>query len=191
MKNLILQEFEEHKEVAENTASKLSISIEMLAKVCIDSIKNEKKIIFFGNGGSAADSQHLAAELVGRYKEERRGLPAIALTTDTSSLTAIGNDYGYENVFSRQIEALAIDGDVVIGISTSGTSKNILKGLKQAKDKKCITVLFTGKKDHNYDYVDMNLSVPSTNTPRIQEMHITIGQIICGLIEKSLISDER
>jgi len=186
MKEIIKKELVEHIEISKKTKNLLLEVIEKAAVLCIEALKENKKIILFGNGGSAGDAQHLAAELVGRYKKERKGYPAIALTTDSSAITAIGNDYGFENIFSRQIEALAQEGDVIIGISTSGKSINVLKGLELAKKKNCKTIMLTGKKKVSKKVVDLNISVPSINTPRIQEMHITIGQIICGLIEKSL-----
>lgn len=186
MKEIIKKEFVEHIEISKKIKNLLLEVIEKAAVLCIEALEENKKIILFGNGGSAGDAQHLAAELVGRYKKERKGYPAIALTTDSSAITAIGNDYGFENIFSRQIEALAQEGDVIIGISTSGKSTNVLKGLELAKKMKCKTIMLTGKKMVSKKVVDLNISVPSINTPRIQEMHITIGQIICGLIEKSL-----
>lgn len=186
MKEIIKKEFVEHIEISKKIKNLLLEVIEKAAVLCIEALEENKKIILFGNGGSAGDAQHLAAELVGRYKKERKGYPAIALTTDSSAITAIGNDYGFENIFSRQIEALAQEGDVIIGISTSGKSTNVLKGLELAKKMKCKTIMLTGKKKVSKKVVDLNISVPSINTPRIQEMHITIGQIICGLIEKSL-----
>lgn len=186
MKEIIKKEFVEHIEISKKIKNLLLEVIEKAAVLCIEALEENKKIILFGNGGSAGDAQHLAAELVGRYKKERKGYPAIALTTDSSAITAIGNDYGFENIFSRQIEALAQDGDVIIGISTSGKSINVLKGLELAKKMNCKTIMLTGKKKVSKKAADLNISVPSVNTPRIQEMHITIGQIICGLIEKSL-----
>jgi D-sedoheptulose 7-phosphate isomerase len=147
-------------------------------------MSNGKKILIFGNGGSAADAQHIAAELTGRYKSDRRGLPAIALTTDTSALTAIANDFGYKNVFARQVEALANEGDLLIGISTSGNSKNILKALKLGKELGCRTMGLSGNGGGAMSEVcDLNIVVPSTDTPRIQEMHIMIGHIICQAVD--------
>ena len=158
--------------------------IEVAAKICIDSLKNGGKILIFGNGGSAADAQHIAAEIVGRYKIERKGLPAIALTTDTSSLTAIGNDFGYLHVFDRQVEALANKGDVLIGISTSGTSPNVISALRLAKELGCKAIGFSGRDGGELNLLcDVNLVVPAKDTPRIQEMHIFIGHTICHLID--------
>ena len=169
-----------------NDLSLLTIIKEMSLAI-IESYQNKKKLILFGNGGSAADAQHIAAELVNRFKVERRALPAVALTTDTSILTAIANDYDYSRVFARQVEALAEEGDVVIGISTSGTSLSVIKGIEVAREKGAKTIGLTGKDGGELaKIVDLVLKVPSTDTPRIQEAHITILHIICSLIEKGL-----
>lgn len=142
------------------------------------------KILLMGNGGSAADSQHIAAELVGRYKRERKGLPAIALTTDTSILTSVGNDYGFEHVFARQVEALCNADDVVIGISTSGNSTNVVAGIEAARQAKAYTVALTGAGGGRLGTLcDLTLAIPSNDTPRIQEAHILIGHILCELAE--------
>ena len=162
----------------------LSFEINSAVQLIINSIQNGNKLIIFGNGGSAADAQHIAAELVGRYKVERKGLPAIALTTDTSALTAISNDYGYDRVFKRQVEALAHKEDVVIGISTSGTSSNVINGLKTAKELGCKIIGFSGHDGGKMNNLcDVNLVVPSGDTPRIQEMHIVIAHTLCHLID--------
>ena len=183
MKAIIENEFSEHLKVAQNMST-LTDQIEIAAQLCIDSLNNGRKILIFGNGGSAADAQHIAAELVGRYKVERKGLPAIALTTDTSALTSIGNDYGYPKVFDRQVEALANKGDVVIGISTGGSSGNVINGLKTAKELGCKTIGFSGRDGGEMNTLcDVNLVVPAEDTPRIQEMHIVIGHTICHLID--------
>ena len=145
------------------------------------------KILFFGNGGSAADSQHLAAEIVGRYKKERKGLPSIALTTDTSILTAVGNDYGFDVIFERQIEALCTPGDVAIGISTSGNSPNVIKGLMKAQDLGATTIAFSGKQGGKVvDIAHYSFVVPSYDTARIQECHITLGHTLCEIIDERL-----
>jgi len=144
------------------------------------------KVLIFGNGGSAADAQHIAAELVGRFCKERMPLPAIALTTNTSSLTAIANDYGYEELFARQVKGLAKEGDIVIGISTSGNSANVIRGIEQAKALKVVTIAFTGSGGNLSGLADYELAIPSTDTPRIQEAHITAGHIICYLVEEAL-----
>ena len=159
--------------------------IEKIANIWIEALKCGNKIIFCGNGGSAADSQHLAAELMGRYKIDRKPMPAISLTTDTSALTAIGNDYGYENVFSRPLKGIGNKGDVLVGISTSGNSKNILEAFKTAKDMGIKTVAFTGKSGGEMiKEADITLNVPSDITNNIQEMHIASGHIICGIVEQ-------
>lgn len=142
------------------------------------------KILLMGNGGSAADSQHIAAEIVGRFKKERRGLPAIALTTDTSILTSVGNDYGYEFIFSRQVEALCLPQDVVIGITTSGNSINVVRGIEKAKEIGATTIGMTGGTGGKLtDLCDFNLIMPSNDTPRIQEAHIFVGHSLCDLLE--------
>ena len=159
-------------------------------KVSVQVYKNHKKILIAGNGGSAADAQHFAAELVGRYGFDRPSLPALALTTDTSNLTAIGNDYGYDFVFSRQLEGMAQEGDLFIGISTSGNSENILNAFKSAKEKGVITVALTGRDGGKMaDAADYTLIVPSDSTPRIQESHLLIEHMICDAIEKEMFGD--
>lgn len=157
-----------------------------VAETCVQALKAGNKLLFAGNGGSAGDSQHLAAEIVGRYKFDRPGLPAIALTTDTSALTAIGNDYGYEAVFERQLQALGQPGDVFFGISTSGNSKNVLRALERAREMRLVTVGLAGSGGAIQTMCHHCLSVPSTDTARIQECHIMIGQIICGYIEETM-----
>ena len=164
--------------------TRLAVLLEV-AKVASSTIKTNKKIMLCGNGGSAADSQHIAAEFIGRFEKERKSMAAIALTTDTSALTAIGNDYGYEEVFSRQVEGLGQTGDLLIGISTSGNSKNVVKALKVAKKKGIRTVALVGDKPNGViqtiaDYV---LVAPSANTARIQECHILMMHTICQLVE--------
>jgi D-sedoheptulose 7-phosphate isomerase len=145
------------------------------------------KLILMGNGGSAADSQHIAAELVGRFKKERRAMPAIALTVDTSSLTALGNDYGFDTIFERQVEALAGDNDAVVGISTSGNSENVVRALKKANEIGAETIGLVGNNGGRIKEVaNLSIVVPSSDTARIQEVHITIGHIICELIEEGL-----
>jgi len=184
MQSIIKFEFEEHLKTSQATFESIGHSVEVAAKLCLDCLKNGNKILLFGNGGSAADAQHIAAELVGRYKTERKGLAAIALTTDTSALTAISNDYGYDCVFDRQVEALANTGDVAIGISTGGSSANLASALKQAKDLDCKTIGFSGRGGGKMNELcDINIVVPSQDTARIQEMHIVIGHTICHLID--------
>ena len=184
MKNIIQNEFNEHIKVA-NLLHTLTDGLATSAQFCIDCLKSGGTILIFGNGGSAADAQHIAAELVGRYKTNRKGLSAIALTTDTSSITSIGNDFGYEHVFNRQIEALAKQGDVVIGISTSGKSENVVSALNLASKLNCKTIGFSGKGGGEMNKIcNINLVAPSNDTPRIQEMHIVIGHTICHLIDQ-------
>jgi len=157
------------------------------SKACIEAYANNNKILIAGNGGSAADAQHIAGELVSRFYFDRSGLAAFALTTDTSILTAIGNDYGYEKLFSRQIQANGCSGDVFISISTSGNSKNIVEALKECKKKNIITIGLTGYKDSEMDKLcDICIKIPSTSTPRIQESHIVVGHIICAIIEEEM-----
>jgi D-sedoheptulose 7-phosphate isomerase len=163
-------------------------NIEKAALSIIDSLKKGGKLLIFGNGGSAADSQHIAAELVGRFKLERAALAAIALTTDTSALTAIANDYGYASVFSRQLEALGNKGDVALGITTSGNSKNIIEAFKIAKRIGMKRIALSGGDGGMVkNEADISITVASKDTPRIQESHATIGHIICALVEKELI----
>jgi len=158
-----------------------------ISTALIDCLKKGGKLLIFGNGGSASDSQHIAAELVGRFSKERAGLPAIALTVNTSVLTALANDYAYEIVFARQIEALGQKNDLVIGISTSGKAKNVAAGLRQAKKMGMKTVALTGGDGGELVKIaDISLTVPSSVTARIQEAHITIGHIVCELAENAL-----
>jgi D-sedoheptulose 7-phosphate isomerase len=163
-----------------------------MADLLVDAFRNGNKVLLFGNGGSAADAQHIACELAGRFYRDRQPLPAIALTTNTSALTAIANDYGYEEIFDRQVRALVRPGDIVIGISTSGNSPNVLKAINTAKQLGAITIAFTGKRGRLKNIADYALSIPSVDTPRVQEAHITAGHIICYLVEQALFGhDER
>lgn len=165
--------------------------INQISSIMIEAYRRKNKVILFGNGGSAADAQHIAGELVNRLHLEREALPAIALTTDSSVLTSIANDYDYSRIFARQVEALAKEGDVVIGISTSGSSSNVIEAVKTAKEKGAKTVGFTGNKGGELaELVDFMISVPSDVTPRVQESHITILHIICCLVERELFGDE-
>ena len=187
MQDLITQVFEEHIAVTNQSKDKLASDIEKTGLILCETIKNGNKILLFGNGGSAADAQHIAAEFTGRFVKERRGLPAIAITTDTSALTAIGNDYGYEKVFERQIEALARPGDVLIGISTSGNSGNVIKALVKGKELGCSLIGFSGRDGGEMnDICDFNLIVPSNVTARIQEVHILIGHLLCQIVDDSI-----
>ncbi len=160
-----------------------------ITELFIDSLRKGGKVMFFGNGGSASDSQHFAAELVGRFKKDRNALPAIALTTNSSILTSLANDYGYEVVFAKQVEALGQKNDLVVGISTSGKAKNVVAGIKQAKKMGLKTVVLTGGDGGELaKLADVTLMVPSSVTARIQEAHITIGHVICELVEDELCS---
>ncbi len=160
------------------------------AEACVEAYRRGNKTILAGNGGSAADAQHIAAELVGRYGFDRPSLPSLALTTDTSNLTAIGNDYGYDKVFSRQLEGMGVAGDIFFGISTSGNSANVLNAFESAKAKGITTVALVGRDGGKMaQMADIAIVVPSDATPRIQESHILIGHIICDVIEKELFGD--
>lgn len=162
-------------------------TLESVAQVCIDCLKRGGKILLAGNGGSAADAQHIAGEFVSRFAFDRPGLPAIALTTDTSILTAIGNDYGYEKLFSRQVQAHGNEGDVFIGYSTSGRSPNILLAFEESRRRKMVNVGLTGNRGGPMrELCDYLLEVPSSDTPKIQEGHLVLGHIICGLIENAI-----
>lgn len=161
--------------------------INYAAELIINCLKTKNKVIFCGNGGSAADSQHLAAELMGRYLKDRSPLPAISLTVDTSALTAIGNDYGFENVFSRQLRGIGSAGDVLYATSTSGNSKNVIEAIKVAKDMGIKVIGITGKEPGKMDgECDVLVNVPSDKTNKIQEMHIIVGHFICGKVETKL-----
>jgi D-sedoheptulose 7-phosphate isomerase len=167
--------------------AELARTIETVARLCVKALHDGNKLLLAGNGGSAADAQHLAAELVSRFYFDRPGLAAVALTTDTSALTAIGNDYGFERLFSRQIDALGRKGDVFIGLSTSGNSPNILKGLDEARLKGLVTVGLTGQGGGRMAALcDHCLRMPSSETPRIQEGHIVVGHTVCALIEREM-----
>jgi len=171
---------------------KQSQLLAQIADELIRAYRAGRKVILFGNGGSAADAQHIAAELAGRYYMDRKPLPAEALTVNTSILTAIGNDYGFEQIFARQVEALGNPGDIAIGISTSGNSPNVIEGIRAAKRKGMITIGLTGADGGQLkNEVDYCICVPSKDTPRIQEAHILIGHIWCELIERALFGDER
>jgi len=187
MKTTIAREFQLHLETIQAVMGTMEVDLEKASALAVEVLKRGNKVLLCGNGGSAADAQHIAAELTGRYKTERRGLPGIALTTDTSALTAIGNDYGYNRVFDRQVEALANEGDLLIGISTSGNSANIISALTLAKELGCSTIGFSGRDGGAMNEVcDVNLVVPSDDTPRIQEMHILFGHTICQIIDDEL-----
>ena len=177
----------ESADLKKQVAEKFGEIIEQAINLILISLKNGSKVLLMGNGGSAADAQHIAGELIGRFKLERNSIPAIALTTDTSILTSIGNDYGFDRVFERQIESLGCEGDIVIAISTSGNSKNVIEALKKSKKNKMKSIGLLGSGGGPIkQLVDLPIVVPSSNTPRIQETHITIGHIICEEIEKEL-----
>jgi D-sedoheptulose 7-phosphate isomerase len=185
IKEIILESIQVKEELLKSKVS----SILDISEVVIEALKKGGKLIVFGNGGSASDAQHIAAELVGRFKRDRPALPSLALTTNTSIITALANDFGYEVIFSRQIEALAGKLDVALGISTSGKAKNVALGLKQAKKMGLKTIALTGGEGGELvKLADLSLVVPSSVTARIQEAHITIGHILCELIEEANIA---
>ena len=188
IKEQIKQSYKTKQAIYEN--EDLLDAIEKVALKCVDLYRTDKKTILAGNGGSAADAQHIAAELVGRYGFDRPSIPSLSLTTDTSNLTAIGNDYGYDQVFSRQLEGMGQEGDIFIGISTSGNSINIIKAFESAKKKNIMTVALTGRDGGQMaKTADIALIVPSNATPRIQESHILIGHILCDIIEKEIFGE--
>jgi D-sedoheptulose 7-phosphate isomerase len=192
MKDRITAAFLSHREVMQALERELTPKMIQVAELLVDAFRHGKKLLVMGNGGSAADAQHLAGEIVGRFRLERPGLPAIALNTDTSILTAVGNDYGYEAIFRRQVEAHGQEGDVVIGISTSGSSPNVLTALRLAREKGCRTVGLLGKDGGSIKgLVDIDLTVPGHDTPRIQEGHITIIHILCELVEQALFGEKK
>lgn len=188
IKNQIKKSYETKQAIYEN--EELLNKILEVCKLCVELYRGSNKTILAGNGGSAADAQHIAAELVGRYGFDRPSIPSLALTTDTSNLTAIGNDYGYDKVFSRQLEGMGQKGDIFIGISTSGNSVNIINAFNVAKEKGITTVALVGRDGGEMaKLADYALIVPSDSTPRIQESHILIGHIICDIIEKEIFGD--
>lgn len=185
IKDRIIKSIKVKQDILKN--NKLIKNINKIARIIIDAYKKDKKVILFGNGGSAADAQHIAAELVNRLYFNRKSLPAEALTVNTSVLTAIGNDYSFDKIFSKQIEGIGKKGDIAIGISPSGNSKNVIEAINLAKERKLFTIGFTGKNGGKIkEIVDICLQVPSGDTPRIQEIHIMLGHIICEIIEKDL-----
>lgn len=188
IKDILLESIQVKEEILRNQID----SIYGIAHLMIDCLRKDGKVIVFGNGGSASDSQHIAAELVGRFKKDRSPLAGIALTTNTSILTSLANDYGYEVVFSRQVEALGKKNDVVLGISTSGKAKNVALGIKQAKKMGIKTVALSGGDGGDIvKLADVSLVVPSKVTARIQEAHITIAHIICEMIEQELCQEQK
>ncbi|MEW6162353.1 MAG: D-sedoheptulose 7-phosphate isomerase [Nitrospirota bacterium] len=192
MKDKIFKVFEESIEIKKKFVKENVDTVLEVAKVIAKAFNDGKKLILFGNGGSATDASHIAAEFVNRYKKERPSLPAIALNTDMAVITSIANDYDFSEVFAKQLKSLSNEGDVVIAISTSGSSPNVLKAMDVAKKKRLITVAFTGLKGEklvskaNYAFI-----VPSDNTPRIQETHIILGHVICRVVEEILFEAPR
>lgn len=185
--DFLAAEFDEHDAVVRATRGAVAEPFVRLLAACTSSLRAGGKILFFGNGGSASDAQHLATELTVRYKKDRDAIAALALTTDTSALTAIGNDLGFEQLFARQVEALGRAGDVAIGISTSGRSANVIKGLETAKANGLTAAALSGGDGGDLvGLADPLLIIPSTTTARIQEMHIAVGQMLCGAIEIEL-----
>lgn len=181
------EEWDEHLKVAQNSRLHLFSFFTEWVETAAFALQHGKKLLFFGNGGSAADAQHLATEFTVRFKNNRRALPALSLATDTSALTAIGNDLGFDYLFSRQIEALGCEGDMAIGISTSGKSPNVLRAFEEARKQKLITIALTGESGGDLNgKVDILLKVPSGTVSRIQEMHITLGQMFIGALEYRL-----
>lgn len=190
MEEQIKKELLEHQEAIDQLMRYQAKKIELVALALVGCYRNGGKMVLFGNGGSAADAQHIAGEMMGRFKMERKPLPAIAFTANSPIVTAIGNDYGFEYIFERQVDALVDSRDVVIGISTSGNAENVLRGLKKAKEKGAATIAFTGRTGGKLQEIshaiDIFLQVPSDSTQRIQEAHITVGHIVCGLVEKEI-----
>jgi D-sedoheptulose 7-phosphate isomerase len=183
----VLNSFRTGTELRNQVAQDCGENIVDAAALIAQCLRSGEKLLFFGNGGSAADAQHLAAEFVGRFQVERRALPAIALTTDSSILTAVGNDYGFDQIFARQVQALGRPGDVAIGISTSGNSPNVTSAIKQAAKQDLKTIGLAGKDGGSLaKCVDISIIIASTNVARVQECHITIGHILCELVEDDL-----
>jgi D-sedoheptulose 7-phosphate isomerase len=190
MKRTIEKAFRESAEVKLKFLQEYTDRIVEVTHLILDAYRQGRKLLFFGNGGSATDASHLAAELVNRYRRNREGLPAIALTTDMSVITSIGNDLSYTEIFARQVQALGQKGDIAVAISTSGNSPNVLRAVEAAKRKEIMTIGFTGGTGGKLvNLVDHVFIVPSQNTARIQETHITLGHIICELVEERLFSE--
>ncbi|HEY0245376.1 MAG TPA: D-sedoheptulose 7-phosphate isomerase [Mucilaginibacter sp.] len=181
---MVSKELFDHQQLIQKVIDALTADIEAACQMMTKTISSGNKVLVAGNGGSAADAQHIAAELTGRFVKDRKALPGIALTTDTSALTSIANDYGYEHVFSRQVEALARPGDLFIGISTSGNSQGVLNAFMAAKNNNCKTLGLSGRDGGKMNELcDLNIVVPSPVTARIQEMHILIGHILCKAVD--------
>ena len=181
---MVIEELKDHQQLVQKVIDQLTPGIEAACEIVTSVLKAGNKVLLAGNGGSAADAQHIAAELSGRFVKERKALPGIALTVDTSALTAIANDYGFHHVFSRQVEAYAQPGDLFIGISTSGNSQGILNAFETAKQYGCKTLGLSGRDGGKMNGIcDLNIVVPSPTTARIQEIHILIGHILCGAVD--------
>jgi D-sedoheptulose 7-phosphate isomerase len=192
MKEKILKEFRESVSVKENFIQSHLETVMEASKAIASAFNEGYKLILFGNGGSSTDASHIAAEFVNRFKRERPGLPAIALNTDMAVITSIANDYDYTEIFARQLKAFAVEGDIVIAISTSGNSGNIMKAMEVARKKKLRTVVFTGAKGEKLAArATFSFIVPSDNTPRIQETHITLGHVLCLMVEEILFEQPR
>lgn len=187
MSQIYIDSLTAHRETFEQVVAESLPDIEKCGEMIWAALRDGKKVLLCGNGGSAADAQHIAAEFVGRYEKERKGLPSIALTTDTSALTALGNDYGYERVFARQVEALANEGDVLIAISTSGNSPNVLAAIESAREIGCVVIGMTGRTGGKMkDMCDGIFAVPADRTARIQEAHITIAHMWCEYVDTQM-----
>ncbi len=192
MKDKILKEFKESISIKEKFINDHLDTVVEVSKAIAAAFNEGSKLILFGNGGSACDASHIAAEFVNRFKRERPGLPAVALNTDMAVITSIANDYDYSEVFSRQLKSLAMEGDVVIAITTSGHSSNVIKAMDVAKKKKLKTIIFTGSKGEKLaSKASYSFVVPSDNTPRIQETHITLGHVLCLMVEEILFEEPR
>jgi len=192
MREKILREFKESAAVKQKFVNENIETIIEVAKVLAETFSNGGKLLLFGNGGSACDASHIAAEFVNRFKKERPAFPALALNTDTAILTSIANDYDYVNVFERQLKAFAQEGDIVIALSTSGSSPNVVKAVEAANRKKIKTIAFTGEKGDKLAAIsDYIFAVPSNNTPRVQETHITLGHVLCQMVEEILFESHR
>lgn len=192
MKEKILKEFKESISVKEKFIQSHLDAVIEVSRAIASAFNEGNKLILFGNGGSSTDASHIAAEFVNRFKRERPGLPAIALNTDMAVITSIANDYDYSEIFSRQLKSLAAEGDVVIAITTSGHSPNVIKALDAARKKKLKTIIFTGAKGEKLtSKASYSFVVPSDNTPRIQETHITLGHVICLMVEEILFEEPR
>ena len=189
MKNIIINQIQESIDTKKNLINLCLDDIQYAAELMIDCVNNKGKILWCGNGGSAAEAQHLSTELMGgMMNKERKPIPSIALTTDTSFLTAWTNDTDFDSIFSRQVQAIGIENDILVGISTSGKSENVINAIKQAKFKNLKTIFLTGENENLNNIADLIINVPSSNTQRIQESHIMIGQILCSLLEANLIN---